>query len=249
MSAEPPEPRDRDESPSELEGKRTLGPAADPGSRYSIIVGLIFLALVVVAFVSAATDRDSGSLGIESEESDLPLPEFAVPAAISDIDADANLFQDDCETAELPCPADKRRTPACRVEGAEVIRVCDYFGLPLVISFWFARGTDCENQQDVVDAVAARYRGRVNFLSIDIRDDRDEVRELIRERGWTIPVGYDRDGALSTLYRVGVCPTFAYAFPGGILHDAGIGELSPTELEQRVEALIRASNARESQER
>jgi hypothetical protein len=243
VSEELPGGRD-EESPSELEGKRTLGPVASPGSRYSIIVGLIFLALVVVAFVHSATNRDTGTLGIESEDADLPLPEFAVPTALSDIDADANLFQDDCETSELPCPGDAQRTPACRVQGAEVIRVCDYFDLPLVISFWFARGTDCENQQDIVNVVAARYRGRVNFLSIDIRDDRDEVRDLVRDRGWTMPVGYDRDGALSTLYRVGVCPTFAYAFPGGILHDAGIGELSPTELEQRVTDLLRASRRR-----
>ena len=49
-----------------------------------------------------------------------------------------------------------------------------------MISFWFSKGGDCVDQQDVVDRVYARYRGRVNFLSLDIRDDRDTVRELIR---------------------------------------------------------------------
>ena len=32
-----------------------------------------------------------------------------------------------------------------------------------------------------------------------------------------MPVGYDRDGAVSDLYRVGGCPTVAFAYPGGIL--------------------------------
>ena len=35
-----------------------------------------------------------------------------------------------------------------------------------------------------------------------------------------MPVGYDRDGAVSNLYRVGGCPTLVYAYPGGILERA-----------------------------
>ncbi len=76
-----------------------------------------------------------------------------------------------------------------------------------MISFWFTKGGgSCVEQQDVVDAVYRRYRGRVGFLSLDIRDDRDTVRELIRQRGWTMPVGYDRDGAVAGLYGVGALP-------------------------------------------
>ena len=63
----------------------------------------------------------------------------------------------------------------------------------------------------------ARYRGRVNFLSLDVRDSRGSVRELVREQGWEMPVGFDRDGAVAALYRVGGCPTFAYVYPGGTL--------------------------------
>ena len=86
-----------------------------------------------------------------------------------------------------------------------------------MISFWFTRGADCLPTQDVVDRVASRYRGRVNFLSIDVRDDPADVRRIVDERGWRIPVGYDRDGAISDLYLVGGCPTVAFAYPGGIL--------------------------------
>ena len=92
-----------------------------------------------------------------------------------------------------------------------------------MLSFWFTRGADCLPTQDVVDRVASRYRGRVNFLSIDVRDDPSDVRRIVDERGWTIPVGYDRDGAVSDLYRVGGCPTVAFAYPGGILDFAKIG--------------------------
>jgi thiol-disulfide isomerase/thioredoxin len=229
------------DEPRRVAGRRTLGPAPKPGSRYSIFVGLAFLALVLVAFANLITTRESGTLGLDEETSDLPLPEFAVPAAIGGPEADANIAQDDCETSELPCPSDARRTPACRVPGPGAIRVCDLFDRPLVISFWFTRGSDCEPQQDVVSEVYERYRGRVNFLSLNVRDDRDTVRELARERGWRMPLGHDRDGAVSNLYRVGGCPTFVYAYPGGILQSAGIGELSEAELSANVRRLLRDS--------
>jgi thiol-disulfide isomerase/thioredoxin len=221
--------------------RRTLEPAPRPGARYSRLVGLAFLVLILVAFINLLTTRDTGTIGLDAVETDLPLPEFAVPVAIGPLDGDANVFQDDCATSENPCPADSRRTPACEVRLAGAIRVCDYFDRPLVLSFWFTRGGDCEGQQDVVSAVYERYRGRVNFLSIDVRDDRDDVRALVRERGWKMPVGYDRDGAVSNVYRVGGCPTFVYAYPGGILEGASIGELNPRQLEAKVSGLLRAS--------
>lgn len=83
------------------------------------------------------------------------------------------------------------------------------------------------------------------FLSLDVHDDPETVRSLVRERGWQMPVGYDRDGAVAALYRVGGCPTFAYVFPGGTLQDATIGDLSTAQLSAHVENLLRATRAAE----
>jgi hypothetical protein len=213
--------------------------------RYTILVGLIFLALVVVAFVSGV-GRNDHTLGLEAQEARWPLPEFAVPAALGRLEGDANIAQDDCATGALPCPAGDRRTPACRVRTPGAIRVCDLFDRPSVISFWFSKGGDCVDQQDVLSRVYARYRGRVSFLSLNIRDDRETVRELIRTHGWRMPVGYDRDGAVAALYRVGGCPTFAYVYPGGLLESASIGNLDAGQLAARIERLLRASRAAEA---
>jgi hypothetical protein len=131
------------------------------------------------------------------------------------------------------------------VDEPGAFRVCDLFDRPSVISFWFSRGGDCVSQQDAVDEVHRRYRGRVAFLSLNVRDDRDAVRDLVSERGWEMPVGYDRDGAVASLYRVGGCPTFAYVYPGGTLHSASIGNLSAQQLGARIEGLIEASAAAE----
>ena len=211
--------------------------------RYTLVVGLIFLAVIVVASINMIRSGGSGeTLGLDRLPARWPLPQFAVPAAGGGLEGDANVAQDDCETSAIPCPQDSRRTPACRVDLPEAIRVCDLFDRPLVISFWFTKGGDeCVQQQDVVQRAYRRYGGRVAFLSLDIRDDRDTVRELIKQRGWTMPVGYDRDGAVGGLYGVGLCPTFAYVYPGGTLESASIGELTPAQLTDRVDRLLAAT--------
>jgi hypothetical protein len=214
------------------------------GTIYSLIVGMAFIALIAVAGINTISTKNKGVLGA-GNEGDLPLAQFAVPDARSGVRGDANIAQDDCDSARIPCPADSRRTPACQVRAPGAIRVCDLFNRPLVLSFWFTRGGDCENQEDVFEHAYRHYKGRVNFLAVDVRDSDSEVKKLIAQHHWTHPVGLDRDGALSNLYRVGGCPTFVYAFPGGVLHSTSIGQLDDRQFFTHVDDLIGASGQRD----
>jgi hypothetical protein len=216
-----------------------------PAAIYSLIVGLAFIALVLIAGLNALSTDDSGL--VTPDDEGLPLAQFAVPDVRSELTGDANIAQDDCEAPAIPCPEGDRRDPACeiRVEGA--IRVCDLFDRPLVLAFWFTRGGECEAAQDSFEAAYRRFRSRVNFLAVNVRDERDEVRELIAERGWTHPIGLDSDGALSNLYRIGACPTYLYVYPGGILEGVAIGDES--DLDRGVERLLVASRERAEQVR
>ncbi|MSO41265.1 MAG: TlpA family protein disulfide reductase [Solirubrobacterales bacterium] len=234
--------------PPDGNGRRPERARFRPGTIYSLIVGLVFVAVVAVAGINLIRTEDSGVLGA-GDQGDLPLSQFAVPDARSELSGDANIAQDDCDTSTVPCPEASRRTPACRVRLPGSIEVCDFFDRPLVLSFWFTRGGDCEAQEDVFESAYRRYRPRVNFLAINVRDDRSTVQDLISERGWTHPIGLDADGALSNLYRVGGCPTFLYAYPGGILQSTSIGELSPAQLDRRVDDLLADSRRREAQTR
>ena len=110
-------------------------------SRYSAFVGLAFIALIVIAAINTFESNEGGVLGADESQVGEPLPEFAVP----------------CETSEVPCPADEQRTPACEVDVPNVIRICDLFDRPLVLSFWFSTPAECPPTQDVVDNAARRY--------------------------------------------------------------------------------------------
>jgi hypothetical protein len=229
--------------------RRSLEPRDRPrvASRYSLFVGLAFLAVVLVAVVNAISSDEGGIAGADREgDRGAPIAEFAVPDVLGELRGDANVAQDDCESLRNPCPADQVRVPACRVEVEGAIRICDLFDRPLAISFWFTRGGDCLPSQEAFASVARSRAGQVNFLSINVLDDRDDVAALVRDRGWELPVGHDADGAVSNLMGIGVCPSIVLAYPGGIIHAVEIkpGNFGVGEIDAMVDELVAASEAR-----
>ena len=244
-----PEPEEKPKPARPPRGLASGGGRSSKQSRYSLFVGIAFVVLIVVALLNLIGNDEAGIIGVSETPEGLPLAEFAAPTALGSSEADANVFQDDCESSRNPCPDDQVRTPACEIEADDAIRVCDLFDRPLAISFWFTRGGDCTPSQDAFDAVAGRYEDRVNFLSVNIRDDRETVTDIIDERGWTVPVGLDPDGAVSNLYRVGGCPTFVFAYPGGILQSAKITGYTEAEVAGFVDELLTASRSRAERSR
>jgi hypothetical protein len=214
-------------------------------NRYSLLVGLFFLVLIGIATLHTLNGNGEHILGLEDEPPRWPIPEFAVPAAAGSLEGDANIYQDDCGSASLPCPEQPPRVPACQISTPGAIRVCDLFDKPLVISFWFGTESKCEQEQNVVSSVSARYGRQVNFLSLDSLDSRGSVRELVRAHGWKMPVGFDRDGAVAALFQVAGCPTFAYVYPGGTLESSSIGELGVGGLSHHVRELLNATRVAE----
>jgi len=199
------------------------------GSRTSMlrVLGITMVLVLAVVLFFAFRGKESGTVGIGSAGIGDEVAPFAVPVASSDLDGDANIDPD----------------KACSVDLPDVIRVCDYFDKPLVMSFWFTKGVSgCVEQQDVFDRLDGKFRGRVGLLSINVRDDRDKVRDLVAEHDWKVPVGYDRDGAVSNIYHVGGCPSFLFIKPGGVLKNAEIGRKTLPELVAQVRSLIKASD-------
>jgi len=208
----------------------------DRGKRpfnYMLVVGIAMAIVILIAFVNMLRTSESGTVGIGDVGIGEKVAPFAVPIALSDLDGDANVDPDQ----------------ACSVEGDDVLRICDYFRRPLVMSFWFTKGaSSCIDQQDIFDEVARKYRRQAGFVSINVRDDRGRVRDLVRDHDWKVPVGYDRDGAVSNEYRVGGCPTFLFIRPGGVLESAEIGSTDSEKLGSQVRSLIDGESKEAKQE-
>jgi AhpC/TSA family len=185
--------------------------------RPGVLVGVLALAAVAFISLNSLSTEGPGSRGIPAGE---PLPPFAVPLAPSDLEGDANV-------------SDR----ACAVRGPRVLNVCELAEQgPVVLAFFAEPSERCDDQIDVVDRVRARFPD-VRFAAVAIRGDRDELRQRVRRRGWELPVGHDRDGAVANAYAVAICPTITFAARGGEVASTAYGSLDEDALAARVARL------------
>ena len=218
VNPEPDDPRRRPDVPR-------------PGNRYAWVVGIVmFMGVAVFAVTSSLPNRGEGLRGPEIGSR---LPDFAAPSAIGSA-ADS----DDANVRQRRGGNDAAgKVPACDVVSDEVVNVCELRRKPLVLTFLVTRGADCEPQVDRVERMRDEFP-RVQFAAVVSGNDRDEVEQIVDRRGWTIPVGVDRDGAVVNLYGIGVCPTTVFSTPGGAVRRVELGNLTEDELRADVRKLV-----------
>jgi AhpC/TSA family len=185
--------------------------------RPGLVAGIVaVLAIAYISFNSLSTEGP-GSRGLEPGTE---LPPFAVPLALSDLEGDANV-------------SDR----ACGVRGPDVLNVCELAERGPVALAFFAEPSDrCDDEIDLLERVRPQFPG-VQFAAVAIRGDRDDLRRRVRERGWRLPVGHDRGGAVANAYAVPVCPMVTFAARGGEIRSTVIGSQTEQELEDALEEL------------
>lgn len=211
------------------------GPPRPPAraSTYTWLIGVIcILALAYITLNTVNTDAP-GSRGIEAGK---PLPPFSMVLAGSrrtcgdGRPCDANIARRAGSGAE-------GRRPACELRAPDLLNSCELAERgPVALAFVATRSDRCEEQVDVMEEVRARHP-TVQFAAVSVRGDVDRLRRTIRERGWTIPIGYDHDGAVANLYAVGICPTITFARRGGQVESTSLSFLDAPALERRLRAI------------
>jgi hypothetical protein len=169
------------------------------------------------------------------------MPPFAMPLAQSRSDKDANVATRSKEGNPLGS------RPACEVRGPDILNSCELAEQgPVVLAFMAVRGGDrCIRQLDTIERVRRRFP-QVRFAAISIRGDHGQLRKLVREHRWRFPVGFDRDGVVSNVYGVPVCPMIVFAHRGGVTQRTTIGTLDARQLDTQVRRLLRADARRSS---
>ena len=193
-------------------------------------------ALVVLAYILVNTLRTDAP-GQEGLKPGRPLPAFAVPLALSDLDGDANV-------ATQPNQGGNGKRPACEVRGPKIMNICQLAERgPVVLAFLATRSGRCPKQLDALQRVASSFPG-VQIAGLAIRGDRGDLRTMIRSHGWTFPVGYDHDGLVSNVYGVAGCPEMTIAYPGGIVKTTTFGLIAGARLRATLRRLVAESKAK-----
>lgn len=196
---------------------REAPPPARPGSRYTWVVGVAALILIVVAVVNLlSVGVGESNLGLEPGSA---LPDFAAPAATSETAGDANIRQSGGGTVE------EGAIPACEVTGEGIVNICELRERALVVTFVIE---GCEDALDQVERLRSDFP-RVGFVGV-ISESPEITMRLAGDGGWGFPVARDADNAVFNLYRAGDCPTTVFAEPGGEVAETALGYQSDADL-------------------
>lgn len=210
-------------------GSLPRAPASAPRrvgrGRYGWVAGVVGVVLVALIGFNTLRTKGPGSRGIPAGRI---LPAFAVPLALGPIQGDADF-------ATRPAEGAAGRVPACQLRGPGILNICqEYEQGPLVLAFLVTRGGGrCADELDVLERLQGRFPS-VRFAAVAVAGDRGGLRTLVRKRGWTFPVGYDRDGAVANLYAVAVCPQIVLAARGGLSRGTLLGYQGESRLREAI---------------
>jgi peroxiredoxin len=193
-----------------------------PGGRYTWVVGIAALVVVIVVAVNSLPNAGRGYRGPEIGER---IPVFAAPLVTSEAEGDANIKQDENDDEA------GNDTPACDVDLQGVVTACELFERkPLVLAL-AVPADDCERQLEAMQALSTE-RSDLQFAAVISGRSHDTAREVVERTGVTFPVAVDQDLAVFNLYRVAYCST-AVADRGGELREFRANKpLSADELEK-----------------
>lgn len=194
------------------------------GSVAGAMLVIAFLGLGYALFQDRAEDTpDSLPVGEV-------MPPFATPLVRSDLDGDANVA-----TREDQGAAGAR--PACEVRGPDILNGCQLAERGPVVLTFVAQAGRCMDQLRALEQLKRAEPG-LQVAAVAIKGDREKLRDELDRRGITIPVGWDRDGALSAVYRVLVCPQTVFADQGGVVRATAYEAESLEELQRRAARLL-----------
>ena len=214
-------------------------PVTSHGNRYAWAVAIVAVMGISVLFFT--TSLPNAGQGLKGPEPGTVVPDFAARLATAPFlpgekeeEVDANVCQRQSE-----CNEQAGTVPACSLHGHGFFNVCDARKRPMVLTFVFDEGADCNPQVDRVERMKDGFPG-ISFAVVYFSDkERAEVAEIVRRRKWTMPVAHTPDGAVVNLYNVGGCPTTVFAARGGRVRNTVLGPISEDGLRQRARRLLR----------
>jgi peroxiredoxin len=194
--------------------------------RYAWMVGGLAAVLVIGFLIYALTHHSAGA-GTPGVAAGQPLHYFAAPLAVSNLNGDANL--------NPPCTLarhDPRALNICLLAKRG----------PLVLDFFVTGSRACEREVSIMQTLASAPETRgAQYAAVAVNTGHAAASKTVRAHRWTIPVAYDPDGGVGSLYGVTACPLVELAYRGGTVAERLIGEhwLSAPALAGKVQALLR----------
>jgi thiol-disulfide isomerase/thioredoxin len=134
-------------------------------------------------------------------------------------------------------PQDRLALPEYDVEQYQAL-LDELKGRPVVVNFWGSWCPPCRGEAPHFAEVSREFEGRVQFLGVDILDNREPARDFILEFGWPYPSIFDPEAEIRDgLGYVGQPITLVYD-PSGKLSFEFVGPVNADVLRTEIRKVV-----------
>jgi thiol-disulfide isomerase/thioredoxin len=133
-------------------------------------------------------------------------------------------------------PADPYELPAFDMAAYDQL-LAELEGTPVLVNIWASWCAPCKDEAPHLASAHAEFGDRVQFLGLDILDERGSAREFMREYGWTYPSVFDSTGAIRDGLGILGQPATLFYDPSGDLVRTWSGPITEEVLNETLEAI------------
>jgi thiol-disulfide isomerase/thioredoxin len=88
------------------------------------------------------------------------------------------------------------------------VQLSGLHGKVVFLNFWATWCPPCRAEMPSMEALYQHFKGKgLEFLAVDIMEDRDEVADFVNTNKFSFPIAVDTDGRASGNYSTGYVPT------------------------------------------
>ena len=97
-------------------------------------------------------------------------------------------------------------------------------GQVVVLNFWATWCPPCRSEMPAIEQVYRTHRDQgLTVIAVNVQEAQEQTQAFVEEMGLTFPVLADRDGSVSTRYRVTSLPTTFIIDRAGVIREVAVG--------------------------
>lgn len=207
-------------------------------ARLITAASLVAVSALMIAGCGGTQDGSNPAGDPIAPSSAAPVPGNTEGASAADIAA-ANL---------VPCPASDPAVPArsdglpdltlaCLGEGPAV-RLAGVRGMPMVVNVWASWCGPCRDELPMTGDFYRKHRAQVQFLGIDLADDRTAALQMAGQTAMTFPSVQDPDSQVRAGLKIVGVPATLFVRPDGTIAGRAGVVTSEAELAALIEKYL-----------
>ena len=122
-----------------------------------------------------------------------------------------------------------------RMPGGESVTLSGLRGKPVVLNFYTTWCGPCQQEMPAFQAIYEEYGERIHMLGVSSGETTDAVDAFLARTGYSYPMAYDPDGAVSDIYNIQAIPQTWVLDADGVIVEYIAGGTNAQRLRQALD--------------